>query len=35
MTFDVLREFWPEFARKLWMPFARDMRERPAARVRR
>jgi len=22
MTFDVLREFWPEFAGKLWMPFA-------------
>jgi hypothetical protein len=29
MGFDVLREFWPDIARKLRMPF-RDMREQPA-----
>lgn len=31
--FDVLREFWPEVARKLRMPF-RDMREQPEAEAR-
>jgi hypothetical protein len=30
MGFDVLREFWPDIAHKLHMPF-RDTRERPAA----
>ena len=30
MGFDVLREFWPDIARKLHMPF-RDTRERPTA----
>ena len=30
MGFDVLREFWPDIARKLHMPF-RDTRELPAA----
>ena len=29
MGFDVLREFWPDIARKLHMPF-RDTREQPA-----
>jgi hypothetical protein len=32
--FDVLREFWPEIARKLRMPF-RDMSERPGPETRR
>jgi hypothetical protein len=32
MGFDVLREFWPEIARKLRMPF-RDMREQPGTRT--
>jgi hypothetical protein len=32
--FDVLREFWPEVARKLRMPF-RDMREQPGTAARR
>jgi hypothetical protein len=32
MGFDVLREFWPDIARKLHMPF-RDTRERPAIEV--
>jgi hypothetical protein len=32
MGFDVLREFWPDIAHKLHMPF-RDMREPPAAEI--
>jgi len=32
MGFDVLREFWPDIAHKLHMPF-RDMRELPAAEI--